>query len=494
MLHGDTVEALRGLEAAFGVSEWSVDGVHVWPILRTQLAAKMMATGRPAPSPVPALGGWSVKRTVEAARAGRQFFADAVADVPHHAADVVFLGRPTNRQWLGDRWVDRFFDPIADVLAEQGLSTLHLEYRASHTRYRTPRHRPSLAIRPAVIRQLASAAVRLPRRTNVQLDGYRALARAVAKTHGVRIGGPAWLALRAKAVLQVASHFGDILERVRPRAVMCTCYYSLVSMALSLAASRAGIRSIDIQHGVTHRNPAYDGWTRFPAGGYALLPRRFWCWTDEDAAPIGRWPEDSRPHHRAFVGGQPWAALWQSDHPMTARYLDEIAGMRGDGLNVLITLTWSSGWSRALQRILHEAPRSWRWWIRLHPIMEAERPAVRRWCAQHAPGRAFVDQPTDLPLPLLLQKADVHLTHNSTVVQEATAAGTPSVLIDRHGLDVYTDELGSGWAQFAEQPEAVFAALNDQSRRKGTLSRVRPYPSWRQMSHAVRELLHPGPK
>ncbi len=484
MLHGDTVAALGAIERRYDVADWTVGGLHVWPILRTQLAARMMARGRVAPSVGPSRRIPAIRDVVRSSKG-----ALGKREAPP-TADVVFLSRPTNRQHLDGAWVDRFFDPIADILGQRGLRTLHLEYRAGSTQYRLPRHRPSWPIRGDVIRQLGTAALRVPR--SRRLDGHRQLSRHVASEYGIRVPGTTWLTLRAQAVLGVARHFERLLAGVQPKAVMGTCYYSLVGMAMSLAASRAGVPSIDVQHGVTQRNPAYDGWTRFPTGGYAILPDRFWCWTDHDAAPIERWPAEARSHHSAFVGGHPWVALWETEQSRTSEYVEQIDRMRGGALNVLVTLTWSSGWSDALKAIVRGAPASWRWWIRLHPTMEGARPQIARWCADNVAERAFVAQPTDLPLPLLLRRADVHLTHNSSVVQEATAVGTPSVMIDRRGLDVYTDDLASGWAQFAEAPEAVYAALGDQCLRKDTLTRRRPYPSWRDVSAAVGAMLEPN--
>jgi hypothetical protein len=152
-------------------------------------------------------------------------------------------------------------------------------------------------------------------------------------------------------------------------------------------------------------------------------------------------------------------------------------------------LTWSSGLSDRLKAIMQSAPRDWVWWIRLHPLMGRERDAIRSWCVSHMGTRAEVDSATDLPLPLLIEAADVHVTHNSTVVQEAARLGTPSVVIDARALDVYAAELSSGWAVFAGDVPAAGQAVLEQRRRRSSFHPLTPYPSWGDMTRVVRELV-----
>jgi hypothetical protein len=156
---------------------------------------------------------------------------------------------------------------------------------------------------------------------------------------------------------------------------------------------------------------------------------------------------------------------------------------------VLVTLNWSSGFSELLKHVIAASPSDWAWWIRLHPLMAGDLSAVRSWCETNAGERARVDEPTELPLPLLLEAADVHVTHNSSVVQEASQLGTLSIVIDRRALDVYADELRSGWAVFADEPRAILAAILELHHRRGASPAPKAYPSWTQMARAVHDLI-----
>jgi hypothetical protein len=262
-----------------------------------------------------------------------------------------------------------------------------------------------------------------------------------------------------------------------------------VGSAFCLAGRRLGVPVVDVQHGVSVGNPAYDGWSRFPVGGFRSMPARFWTWSEADARPVRAWPDAARPAHQAVVGGQPQMALWRSGHPLAEALRAQLPPRAAAAITILVTLSWSSGFSHRIQELIRLAPATWQWWIRLHPLMARERPAIEAWCRDQAPGRARADAVTDLPLPLLLEAVDVHLTHNSTVVQEAARLGRPSVVIDARALDVYVDELRSGWAVYGNTPEVILAALTSQAARRASLTPVAPYPTREQMAGAFAGLL-----
>lgn len=488
MRHSDVIASLRRWEEAFPVATWAVGDLHVWPLIRAQLAQRLLATGRP-PVPHRRDPGGLAHHALSLATGRLRSRAATSGRIPH--AEAVILTRPANRQPIDGQWYDRLFDPLTDIFESGGWNVLHLEHRSNGSLHHTPRYRPALVTRSAVTRRNVLAALRSLR--GLRLDGYDAFAWAVSQDHpGVAAPSPVWVARRARSVGRAARFFEDVLRRASARLALCSVYYTLVGGAFCLAARRAGIPAVDVQHGVTLGNPAYEGWTRFPAGGYAVLPAWFWSWSEADAAPVASWPEGARPHHRTIPGGHPWMARWEAAHPIGRASALRLPPRAVEGVTVLVTLTWSSGFSDILQRLVREAPAAWRWWIRLHPLMTRQRREVQAWCDAHARGRAWVEAPSDLPLPLLLTHADVHLTHNSSVVQEAARAGLPSVVVDPHALDVYP-ELHSGWAVFAADTRAALDALASRGAAVTPLPRLAPYPSWSALSEAVRQLMTLSP-
>lgn len=489
MRPSDVISQLGIWEREFPVDDWQAGGIEVWPLIRLDLAFKVLATGenRPRPPAVPRPVWREVVGMARYAAAGLRDRRSNLHGLPK--ADACFLGTPTNRQPLNGRWYDRYIDPLADVLAEHALSSVHLERARDGAAYRVPRHRPSFLLQSAVFRARVRSRLRRKQVKPTSLDGYAVFRRRVTEQFpGVAVPDTSWIAARIGTIGGLADYFDGLLKQVAPRVVFCTCYYSStrIGFALCLAASRRGIPSVDIQHGVTRRHPAYDGWTRFPAGGYALLPNVFWCWTVRDADPVAGWPERARAHHRAIVGGHPWMAMWQSGGETRTALLDEVGAIKGRSFNVLVALTWSSGLSEGIKAALRTSPADWTWWIRLHPTMDKDRQRIRRWCATEAAGRVHVGIPTDLPLPVLLRHADVLLAHNSTVIQEAVAMGLPSVTIDPRAVEMYPEELASGWMRYAQTPSDVHRALRKQICSKQGMPSGGAYPS---REHLIETLL-----
>ncbi len=482
-------------ERDFPVERWQVGSVRVWPFLRTWLGSRILTAGRP-PQPKRPLTQHPALRMIE--ESGRALWDGArdgargrMRTRTHTTPDVVLLGRPSSRQPLGGRFYDSLLDPIADALEAAGRSVSMFEYRSTMLRYRLPRHRPAVAVRSALLAQRARTQLEdaLRRPSALQLDRHADFVRAVTTRYPtVRVPHPWWLARRVRDIEAVASYFDAVFAETRPRLAMCTPYYNAVGFGFCLAASRRGIRSVDVQHGVTRGNPAYDRWTSFPSGGYALLPDRVWCWSALDAEPI----QAGRTTPATLVGGHPWHAYWDRHRGQNPNLAPLPRGER----TVLVSLTWSSGWSEALRAIVSAAPPSWAFWIRLHPLMHAERASVVAWCAEKSAEKSAVkstkggatlevEGASDLPLPVLLQHADVHLTHNSSVVQEAAAVGKPSVVIDDRALDVYTQEIESGIAVYAKTTEGAIEAL-----RRATSETTEERPSeWARLQRAIAELL-----
>src|SRR5207253_11421849 len=99
---------------------------------------------------------------------------------------------------------------------------------------------------------------------------------------------------RVRWIRRMASFFRPRLERLRPSLAFVVNYYDARCMALILACRELGIRSVDIQHGVQGElHGAYGSWRRVPAGGYAVLPSIFWCWSGDEARTLRAWTDST---------------------------------------------------------------------------------------------------------------------------------------------------------------------------------------------------------
>jgi hypothetical protein len=468
----EALELLTRWERELPVTTWTVDGLRVWPLLRIRIAAQLTQTK-------PHAAGYGPLARVRIAAGAvltplRQAWHQRSAqkrDRGHELsvldrADALFLTHTTCRQRLGDAFYDVFCDPLIDVLERDGRRALVLESAPGSSDFRVPRWRQSHFIeteqRWLAARSLLTSGLGATHQ-EVKLPQFERLAADLSQ-RGLLAAAPSLQRLkRWSARLQrLAAYFEAILRTTIPRVVFSVTYFSDAGMALNLAARRAGIPSVDIQHGVLAEHSAYAGFAALPAQGYELLPEVFWTWSEKDAAVIRGWQAPAEHAHRAIVGGQPWACAWQAeDLPRRfASRLDAILPRDSERV-VLVTLQWDEGLSPLMRSVLAQADGRLHFWIRLHPHMTLDdRAEIAAWCARSPKLKFHLDEPSELPLPLLLRATHVHLTRFSTVVIEAAAAGVASVVLDRNAVDLFAEAARAGYMIYESDPHAILQRLS----------------------------------
>jgi hypothetical protein len=450
------MRVLYELEELFPVRNWSVGGIELWPLLRLRWFFGEWAAHY-TPQHSGTVAGPSAAKHLRnvatgALKARWTTWRDACrTDRGPTQRDLVFLSDGLSFANLGGFWVERFCDPLAALAARRGLdSTL---WTPLH-RYYQPRFTASRFVQPGVDRANLAGVLRAGgAAATSRLSAHREVVDALA----ARGFGSSTLRLDKIAsdgsrVRAVADHYRRHLERVRPRLAFLVSYYSLEGMAFVLACRESGIPVVDIQHGVQgDMHPAYAAWSRPIQGNrHALLPDRFWVWSDWEHGTIDRWSRGTG--HAAVVGGNPWMSVWQdgSAWPGVDRALMQAQALRerANGKPVIL-VTLQFGLSQGeqidpLADLIREAGGRLAFWVRLHPAMLERREEVRARLA--GAGPIELDECTDLPLQALLPWADLHLTHSSSTVIEAAQFGVPSVLTTAYGGELFGPLLESGWA------------------------------------------------
>lgn len=475
------MELLWQLEQRYPVADWRIRGLHVWPLVRIQIAS-LVRSGGTAGGNAGSLWQRAVNSFSSQQRA-------ALRDREHIArltpADLVFLSSSACRSLVDGQWLDRLCDPLREKLELRGYRCLQLEI-AAQCECRVPRWRDSYLIQRDVLwrRLLNSLPLQRCQAADCELDGLEDLQQDLAR-HQLSAEKLSWqqLGRQSALIVSLAAYFKKILSRTRPRQVLAVCYYNKEGLSLNLAARQLGLVSVDLQHGVQGTlHFAYGPWTAVPAAGYELLPDRFWCWSEQDAAAINSWSGKTTPRHTAFCGGNTWAQYWSTSTTAGAQKVREQfrAGKArlGGTRHVLITLQPVHGASQGLEAFgacINHAPADWRWWIRLHPAMAPNEAALRSWRLTLPAERIEWDLASELPLPVLLGGMDAHLTRSSSVVQEAAACAVPSVVTDELGIRYYHEEAAGGMVRLAQSGPDIVSALQQmfaQEKRSGGPSQV----------------------
>jgi hypothetical protein len=452
--------ALVQIERTHPVTEWEVDGVRIWPFARVRIGYGINAAALHLPyAPSDRVGpvaSTALRRAVAAAPLARQ----ALRRTGSRRHDAVFLSNGISLTRFDAVSYERFCDPIRDEMAAAGRTSLLLMPSSSPG----PFCEPALPIQPqldwAKVRGVAMASLR-----SLSLPGYDDVVHEVRRVHpGLDAFVPSrrFLRLGLSTLLSMHRFFGRLLDRVQPKAGFVDNYYKIDAMAFVLACRTAGIPSVDIQHGMQGAmHPAYGQWSAVPDSGYALLPRYFWVWSEEEKGHIDSWRPDG--DHEPIVGGNPFLrmCLRGADPRLAAarRAIDRLRVALPSGRTVLLTLNGfeSPEQLEALAAIVAAAPVTWRWWIRSHPRhLEGAREAGEI-LARRGIDTAEVEGVSEAPLFLLLPKVDVHVTGSSSVVIDAAAFDVPSVVLAEDGLAKYPRERQAGLVEFAPADEVVRA-------------------------------------
>jgi len=478
----DLMRVIAEIESTFPVDAWSVDGIELWPLLRIRWFfaewARLYPGGAATSSPSP--GGRMRAFLHGAGEASRARRNDAAGnDSPTARRDVVFLSDGLSFARLGESWVERFCDPLIRAAKRHGATSAL--WTPGHA-YHVPRLTPSVFVQAAIDRAnvsgvvhsrfAAGAAKRLPERARV-CEHVRSRGFADAAF------SPSAIASDACRLRTVSAEFGRRLDATRPRLAFVVSYYSLEAMAFVHACRLRGIPVVDIQHGV--QGEFHPGYAALPSGAaHALLPDRFWVWSEWERSIIDKWASGSG--HAAVIGGNPWLDLWRGDAewPGTREAIAAGARLRehaGSRPVVLVTLQFglSDEHLEPLRRLIARAGDRLSFWPRLHPLMMVRREEIR--AALAGAGAVELDAASDLPLHALLPLCDVHMTHSSSTVIEAAQCAVPSLITSDYGAEFFTTIVESGGAvvetgDTAAVEAAIFRLLRGRARLPFTPSQT----------------------
>jgi hypothetical protein len=452
-LTSSLMETLAEIETRFPVAQWTVDSLPVWPLIRVRWFFtewnRSYAGLPPVPSTTRAVA-LAVRLLSGPPRALLAQWRDrGKAPLGPARRDLLFLSDGVSYGQLGGRWLERFCDPVIRAAERRGLTTRLL---CPGYGFRLPRATPSHFIQPLLDRANLRGALRaaFPLKT-ARLPAIEELGAWLrARGFGITSLQPKKVTSDAVRVLALSHAYSRLIRRTRPRLAFVVSYYGIEGMAFVLACRRAGVVVVDFQHGAP--GELHPGYARLPQparGAHPLVPDRFWVWSDWEQRLIDTWAHETE--HRAVIGGDPWMSVWQDRRSWPA-VAESVA--RSDALLeraagrpvVLITLQWGLNPGEQLepmQRLIAAGQRRFAFWVRLHPAMLERREEVRALLG--SVGRYELDEPTDLPLPAVLSRSALHVTHSSSTAVEAAQFGVRTVLTSELGGELYVRLADSGW-------------------------------------------------
>lgn len=462
----DFFSAIRECEQRYPVSQWSVSGVAVWPLVRIEGRAELLLRNASGTGPTRSRSRLAqfLRHAASPILQPLQNFSDWKHETLRlHPVDAVFLGDGVSQDFIHGAWHDRYCAPVMDSLAACGAESLLMQPNEQ----RLPRERSTYSAQ--WVASWGGLLARARPARDVRLLGYDEVREFLAgKGFTFAVLERAALEQRGMRVAAMARLFDYVLARTRPTIGFAVSYYWDMGFAFNLACRRRGVLSIDIQHGAQDgRHEAYNLWSSVPEGGYAVLPDVFWTWTEADACAIDAWAGDLRkPWHRSLWGGHPQLAEWQNNaSPKTQQFDAKISAIkqRSDGtFDILVALQdleqYGAVWDK-LADAIQSSPPAWRWWLRRHPSPAYNRGHSIKKLTALKRSNVIVEEASSYPLPALLRNMDAVITLMSSTAMEATFFGHRPVFLTQDARMQFAEIFASDRADVITNMDALIQHL-----------------------------------
>jgi hypothetical protein len=482
----DLLQQLVEIEQRGEVNEIRCGDVQLWPILRPILWSRLtnqhvlpVHRGTQGGEASTAAGFahkqveesiWSAPRfgsagATKIARAGtrlarRMRHAGERKELRRHGgADLLFWSRHHSYQ---DQFSGKYYNRHLDALiefAKRKYRCVKVEVRSPEGLRTQPRWESTTFLTPP----LAPDNFRAP-----AVVGMQPLIRAAREVAGVDLSKRFHVDKLATSFLWRRQWFREWLEVLQPRAVITGGFFVTTEAALMGAARSLGIRTVEHQHGrCGEANAFFTHWTRIPPGGYATMPDYFWAWGEPTKRQVETAREDDFTVLRPIVGGHRWLAKWRDGAalplaPELAKFVDDLP--RHERVILFTMQTLAEPLPQHLLEAMGNAPATWLWLIRLHPLLAADVEKLRGQLQAGGARNFDLETATAAPLFALLSRAHHHVTCSSSVGVEAAALGVPTSLLTADGEHAHRSEIGTGLFHYAPNAETLLSQIRDSRR------------------------------
>ncbi len=464
----DINQFLHHLEATYPVNQWTINGIHIWPLVRICIGSKFnnTITGVVEESQNKAIDKWVSNGTViKNAIVGEMklFLFDFKHRQSLRHADVVIFGDSIGRNVClpTGELMDHNLDPLRYELANRGYKVFGFEALGKEARY--PRWSNSYPVDTAIIKCLIIKKIShlKKRKVEVKETSYKAFLEEYVNNLGdyEQITSDS-ICLEAEYIQNLANEFLSKLKKICPRLVLLTCWYSDTKMALTLAAHMLHIPVVDVQHGMAGGSKshfAYYDWIDMPPNGYELLPDYMWTRNQADSDAVAQW---GGKQVIPILGGYPTNLIWcNPDDDIVKYYRDEYRKkITSEGPAILFTLQWGTDYPEWIINFINEFENC-TWLIRLHPrIDDTERNVLRKLRKKKNIVWNGIES---FPLSLLLQNVVLHITMDSGVVIEAATFDCPSVVMSISAKEMYASQITKGIARYVGSENELSMAINE---------------------------------
>ncbi|PKR81969.1 hypothetical protein CW751_01125 [Brumimicrobium salinarum] len=445
MTRKEVVDILNQFESEHPVDEWTVKGIHVWPMIKIDLFFRWLK-----------VTDERYKKSSELFKVKKNnLFKKSYLTVISMLRLSVLLIKPTRkeesfffldsrsyRSKIDNKQRNRFYHSLVDYINHLKPASKMI-YISDDSEYSIYPSDESIYFSSKYFHAIRLLSLfKKPNKVSESShfdslmktfgeDGYKIVSKQHYKNEIDNL---------FNSILEQKYLIKTILRKENATLTFELCFYSLTRYAANIAARELNIETIEIQHGgMGPEHIAYSGWSKFPKEGYELMPKTIWLWDDASYNLIKKWT-NKQHYHSCFLGGNPWISFLLNDSQ------NKYSSFPTDKKIILYTLQTHDIEPYLLETIA-STPEEYQWWIRLHPgKLDARNSILAQIEERNLLDKVIIDKATNLPLPIILLNTSVHISAFSGSVIEAAMLGVFSILIDEIGVSNYQKQIQDGLA------------------------------------------------
>lgn len=476
------------LENKFPVDTWTIDNIHVWPILRTQIFLHLLhkvetsyVTEKKKEKPEIVLSSNPLIRKIQTSPRYKLFKAKRTLH-RLRKVDIIFGSSHVYRSVYNGKSYDKFADPILEEIPFSGYLIEHSE---GHLFDKANIFKPSrvfyLFDAFDWVKKSEKRKTRIAAQKDIHLDNYQELL-TYLKTTGLFNDYLPKISIESLDKLMNRFHdyqemYELILNRTQPKLVFSICFYSFPVFALNYAANKRGIKTIEIQHGPqTSEHLSYTSWSNVPKEGFNTMPKIFWNWDIHSNQIINEWTA-KHPFHENLIGGNPWIQFHRSEQENERNVI----------LYSLQVLSFEHMFPDRVVNLIKKHP-SFDWWIRMHPRQVEHLEEFNAFLKSRGIYDLVVlDHATQLPLPKVLDKTLLHITNFSGCALESAEFNIPSIILEDRGYIAFKELVDNQKAYYCPDEASLNASFDLLSRKQISSKNIEKYNYTEIIDHLIKE-------
>jgi hypothetical protein len=437
------IDYFTRLENQGEVYKWRIYDVDAWPIIKTAVFLYLFNLQNNAEEVEKKQHSNKTSRWKNSLALIKAYWVQFI--LLRKRPDAIFSGARGHRIMVKEESINRYFDPLLDILEEHNGNGLMLEYDSA---FQLERYKSS---RVYDIYELLPIYKRATKENNewkglFELESFESFIQDIESNFGLASEVTKGIIIsKMKLTLAWKALWAKLFSHWRPKIAMLLCYYLPAGYGMILAAREVGVKVVDMQHGGQGRlHTAY--WFKEMPFQLNTLPDFFWLWNQSSNNQIAIW---SSGFYTPILGGNPWGIL-------SERYLDEIFKSEDNRPIILVSLQLTTPLlSGNLISTIQSTSDRYQWWLRMHPrTSETEIEVLNDLLTSNEIDQLVnISDATKLSLPTLFQHIHLHMSMYSGTLIESLEVGVPTLVIDPIGAEMFDEDSRRNDLLFFHDPQ-----------------------------------------